>query len=254
MEVSSTGSAFGMSISFHVEISPPEPYTKNRTLPQMLGSTSGALVKPAFERLFEAYGLPEVIRVDNGSPFACTSAPAGLSRLSAWWTSLGIKVSFSRPAHPQDNGSHERMHADMAAELEADPAASVELQQRAAEAWRCQFNEVRPHEALAMKTPAAVYCRSSRRYRGVVAPAYPPSCTVRRVTKQGCVRYAGKLVFVSESVAGYDVVVRKTRLGRLKVRFYEIDLGLFDLAAAPAHNRPRLIPLRQIPKKQRAST
>src|SRR4051794_17313519 len=156
---------------------------------RMLSSTAAKAAKPAFERLFEANGLPKVIRVDNGAPFACTSAPAGLSRLSAWWTSLGIRVSFSRPAHPQDNGSHERMHADMANEIESDPEASSKLQQRAADRWRCEFNEVRPHESLAMRTPALLYVRSTRRYRGVRAPVYPATYAVRRVTRKGCVRY-----------------------------------------------------------------
>ena len=219
---------------------------------QMLGSMSAQAVKPAFERLFEAKGLPRVIRVDNGAPFACTSAPAGLSRLSAWWTSLGIRVSFSRPAHPQDNGAHERMHADIAAELEADPAASGRLQQRAADRWRQQFNDLRPHEALGMKTPSAIYVPSTRRYRGVRAPAYPSTCAIRRVTRQGCIRYAGRTVFISESVAGFDVAVRARR-GRLRVRFYELDLGTFDLAAAPLHRRPSLIPSHHIPTRQRAS-
>ena len=220
---------------------------------QMLGTTSGQAVRPAFERLFEACGLPGVIRVDNGSPFACTSAPAGLSRLSAWWTSLGIRVSFSRPAHPQDNGGHERMHADVAAYLEADPAGSVKLQQRAADCWRREFNEIRPHEALAMRTPASLYARSPRPYRGVRMQRYPASYAIRRVTGQGCVRYDGRTVFISESVAGFDVAVRKTRLGRLSVRFYELDLGLFDLASAPLHHRPRLIPAHRIPTRTRAS-
>jgi putative transposase len=220
---------------------------------QMLGTTSAKAVKPAFEKLFQAYGLPRVIRVDNGVPFACTSAPAGLSRLSAWWTSLGIRVSFSRPAHPQDNGAHECMHADVAAYLEADPAASVQLQQRAADRWRHKFNEVRPHEALAMKTPASLYKRSPRALRGIRTYSYPASYAIRRVTLQGCVRYAGRTVFISESVAGFDVAVRKTRLGRLSVRFYELDLGLFDLAGAPLHHRDRLIPALPISPRTRAS-
>jgi transposase InsO family protein len=230
-----------------------DAYSRDVLCLQMLGSMSAQVVKPAFERLFEANGLPRVIRVDNGAPFACTSAPCGLSRLSAWWTSLGIRVSFSRPAHPQDNGSHERMHADVAAELEADPAASGKLQQQAADRWRREFNAVRPHEALGMKTPSALYVRSPRRYLGIRAPAYPASYAVRRVLRQGCVRYAGKGVYISESVAGFDVAVCRTRLGRLKVRFYELDLGSFDLASAPPHYRPRLTPANQIPTRKRAS-
>ena len=220
---------------------------------EMLGSTRGDVVKPAFERLFESCGLPRVIRVDNGSPFACTSAPAGLSQLSAWWTSLGIRVSFSRPAHPQDNGAHERMHLDVAAQLEADPADSLEVQQRAASTWRAEFNEVRPHEAIAMRTPAQLYVRSSRRYTGVRPPRYPASYGVRRVSSKGCVRYMGRAVFISESLIGHDLAIRRTRGGRIVVRFYDLNLGLFDLASAPFHAPRRLIPLDQLPKTKLAT-
>jgi putative transposase len=221
---------------------------------KMLGSMKAEVVKPVFEQLFQAHGLPATIRVDNGAPFACTSAPAGLSRLSAWWTSLGIRVSFSRPAHPQDNGSHERMHADVAAELEADPAGTQELQQQAADQWRCQFNEVRPHEALAMRTPSQLYARSPRHFRGIRQPSYPAGYAVRRVSSKGCVRYAGRVVFISASVAGHDVAVRRThKLGRIRVRFFELDLGTFDLASAPLHRNPRFIPVRQSPTRTRAS-
>ena len=217
---------------------------------EMLGSTRADVVKPAFERLFDSCGLPRVIRVDNGAPFACTSAPAGLSQLSAWWTSLRIRVSFSRPAHPQDNGAHERMHNDVADQLEADPADSLEVQQRAAAIWRAEFNEVRPHEAIAMRTPAQLYVRSSRRYTGIQPPRYPASYGVRRVSSKGCVRYLGKAVFISESLIGHDLAIRSTQRGRIAVRFYDLNLGLFDLASAPFHAPRRLDPPRPTSQDQ----
>jgi putative transposase len=219
---------------------------------QMLGSTRGEEVKAAFEKLFERYGLPGVIRVDNGAPFACTSAPGGLSRLSAWWTSIGVRVSFSRPAHPQDNSAHERMHADVAAELEASPADDGDVQQRAADRWRRTFNEVRPHEALGMKSPADLYVRSPRHYRGVRPPSYPKTYALRRVTKSGCVHYAGKTVFVSESLAGHDLAVRRAHGGRLAVRFYDLPLGFVDLASAPAHNCRYLFTPQPLPRLKAA--
>ena len=212
----------------------------------MLPSTRAVEVKTEFERLFQARGLPGVVRVDNGAPFACTTAPGGLSRLSAWWISLGIEVSFSRPAHPEDNGGHERMHADIAVEIEAEPSESLEIQQRAADRWREEFNGIRPHEALGMKTPAEIYRGSSRRYIGVLPTRYPASYAVRRVTRNGCVHFAGKTVFVSESLVGHDVAVRRSNAGRMAVRFYDLDLGLFDLTAAPTHRPTALFPKRAV--------
>ena len=214
---------------------------------EMLASMRAEVVKPVFERLFERNGLPTAIRVDNGAPFACTSAPRGLSRLSAWWTSLGIRVSFSRPAHPQDNGAHERMHADIADQLEPDPASDLRSQQRAADRWRIEFNDVRPHESLRMKTPSEIYVCSRRRFRGVTVAQYPANHAIRRVDRYGCIQYLGKVVFVSSSLAGYDVSVRR-KGSRVAVRFYDLTLGIFEWASAPRHHAPRLVPLAHIPR------
>ena len=74
-----------------------------------LGSTKGIGVRPVFDRLFREYGLPAAIRTDNGVPFATTGIH-GLSQLNVWWLRLGIQHQRSRPASPQDNGAHERMH------------------------------------------------------------------------------------------------------------------------------------------------
>lgn len=67
-------------------------------------------------RVFDRYGVPEVIRSDNGSPFAARGSPLGLSRLSAWWLTLGIDLDRIPPGRPDQNGGHERMHRDMALE------------------------------------------------------------------------------------------------------------------------------------------
>jgi putative transposase len=118
-------------------------------------------VREAFERVFERHGLPEAIRSDNGAPFASVQALHGLSRLSAKWVALGIDLERGRPAHPQDNGGHERLHRDIAEELECfGQGATAE----ALELWREQFNREGPHEALGMRCPAELYRDSTRRY------------------------------------------------------------------------------------------
>src|SRR6201998_1227085 len=76
-------------------------------------------VREAFEGVFERHGLPEAIRSDNGSPFASVQALHGLSRLSAWWGALGIDLERGVPSKPQDNGGHERLHRDIATEVES---------------------------------------------------------------------------------------------------------------------------------------
>src|SRR5206468_8577054 len=134
--------------------------------------------------LSRRYGVPKAIQCDNGSPFICSRSPAGLSKLSAWWVSLGIRIARSRPGCPQDNGGHERMHLDIAGELQAVPQATVVLQQRACDRWRQEFNHVRPHDALGGRTPAELYRPSPA--RPTIRPAvYPADWLVRKAKTNG---------------------------------------------------------------------
>ena len=128
----------------------------------LVESTRGDVAREEFERLFRKHGLPMAVQSDNGTPFVCTRGRGGLSRLSVWLLSLGIRVVRSRPGCPQDNGGHERMHRDLA-ELQISPAHSRRAQQRECDRWMVDFNEIRPHDALGGKTPAEVYRDSERR-------------------------------------------------------------------------------------------
>jgi putative transposase len=112
-----------------------------------------------FERVFKDFGLPQVIRTDNGVPFASPFALYGLSRLAVWWLRLGIQIERIKPGHPEQNGRHERMHLTLKTEA-TKPAASNVLQQQARfDTFMEHYNRERPHQALAMKVPAEVYQR-----------------------------------------------------------------------------------------------
>jgi len=119
-------------------------------------------VRRGFEGAFREHGLPDVIRSDNGRPFAGLGI-GGLSQLSVWWIKLGIRPERIRPGKPQENGRHERMHLTL---LEAckPPENTFRGQQRRFDAFRQEFNQERPHEALGDHPPAQVYQRSSREY------------------------------------------------------------------------------------------
>lgn len=80
-----------------------------------LKCTKGIGVRRVFECAFREYGLPAAIRTDNGVPFATTGIH-GLSQLNVWWMRLGIQHQRIRPASPQENGAHERMHKTLKAE------------------------------------------------------------------------------------------------------------------------------------------
>src|SRR2546423_6684161 len=97
---------------------------------EALLTTQETFAFTVFERTFKAFGLPQVIRTDNGVPFASAHALYGLSKLSVWWLRLGIQIERSTPGHPQDNGRHERMHLTLKQDA-TKPAAPNLLQQQA---------------------------------------------------------------------------------------------------------------------------
>ena len=127
----------------------------------------------AFEHLFRERGLPSAIRSDNGVPFASPNGLFNLSKLSVWWLRLGIGVERIKPGNPQQNGRHERMHRTLKAET-TRPAGQNSLQQQTRfDAFQNEYNDERPHEALAMKMPTEVYQPSTRPYRGLSEVVYP---------------------------------------------------------------------------------
>jgi transposase InsO family protein len=194
-----------------------------------LTRTSAEQVRPIFEALFRKHGLPEAIQCDNGCPFIHVRARAGLSRLSAWWVSLGIRIIRSRPGCPQDNGGHERMHRDIAREIESSPALTIAIQQRVLDKWRQQFNHVRPHDRLDGKTPAEVYRNSDRRFEGPRPALYPPHFLVRPVFGNGTMSLNGDKYFISESLAGHDIGLEQLDVMKWKVWFHHIDCGELEV-------------------------
>jgi putative transposase len=180
----------------------------------------------SFSELFRREGLPEIIRVDNGAPFA-SCGPGGLSRLSVWWIGLGIEVQFTRPGCPQDNGSHERMHRTMKAECCRPPSMNRRAQQQRMNRWRKAFNEERPHEALGMKLPADLYQASSRRLDECIKPdLYELGTERKRVNETGFISQNGTSCYVGESFAGVEVAIeRDESCGQTKVRYANVKLG-----------------------------
>jgi transposase InsO family protein len=197
-------------------------------------------VQKCFEELFERHGTPLAIRSDNGAPFASSHALLGLSRLSAWWLAQGIDLERSRPGCPQDNGGHERMHRDIAREVEG---VAYEQRQAALETWRREFNEERPHQALGMRTPAEVYQNSPRRWSGTPEKLLYPGMTTRRVHCRGQIIYESQSIFLSASLGGWDVGLRSSGAKGLEVYFSQLLLGVLEPETAafiPVHaNQPQ---------------
>lgn len=192
---------------------------------QALSSTSVNEAKPVFRRLFEEFGLPERIRTDNGGPFASLSL-ARLSTLSAWFIRLGIGRELIEPGKPYQNGCHERMHRTLKAETTRPPAANRAAQQRRFKSFRQEFNQLRPHEALALDHPAQHYQPSSRTYPDRLPPLeYPSYFEVRRVGDNGCIRWHSARVHVSSVCAHEDIGLEEVDNGIWNVYFGSLKLG-----------------------------
>jgi putative transposase len=165
----------------------------------------------AFERVFCEHGLPDAIRTDNGGPF---SSPSGLSELSVWWIKLGIRPERITRGRPTENGTHERIHKTMDDEDATAPQADLRQQQKQFDHFRKTYNELRPHRALAMKTPAQVYQQSTRPYPVKLrSPEYNDGYRVQRVNNDGRISINGEEIYLSRLISGEPVGLRDTEDG-----------------------------------------
>ena len=182
-------------------------------------------VRTCFERLFEANGIPEAMRSDNGPPFAHTASVLGLSKLSAWWVALGIDLERGRKGCPQDNGAHERLHLDIQRELRGSNGLD---QQAGFDEWRRTFNHERPHEALGMRCPAELYEKSPRSYQGGPEDLTYEMPETRRVNKVGEISWRHQQVFISTALAGWSVGLQPAKPDLWEVWFGRLLLGHLD--------------------------
>lgn len=195
---------------------------------EALATTQEHVAFTVFEHTFKAFGLPGAIRTDNGVPFASAHALYGLSKLAVWWLRLGIGLERIQPGQPQQNGRHERMHLTLKTEATKPASANVLQQQARFDAFVTQYNEDRPHQALAMKVPADLYTRSPRVYRGLEDLTYPFHDQTLTVTHCGRICFKGQKVNLSQVVAGQNVGVTQVGERIWLVTFMHYDLGYFD--------------------------
>ena len=193
-----------------------------------LGSTKTDGTKKSFERLFREYGLPQAIRSDNGVPFASTGL-GRLSRLSVWWIKLGIRPELTQPAHPEQNGSHERMHRTLKQATTRPPKGDLARQQKRFDAFRLEFNTERPHESIGMKRPCELYRPSARPFPSVLPRIeYPGHFEVRRVSRNGGIRWKSGWLNVSHPLIDEHVGLEEVDDGIWDLYFGSLLLGRFD--------------------------
>ena len=191
-------------------------------------------VQQVLAAVFERYGLPQAMLMDNGSPWA---GRGELTHLALWLIRLQIKIIHGRPYHPQTQGKDERFHRTLKLEaLRGRHFADLAQCQRAFDDFRKRYNLVRPHEALELEVPASCYKVSPRPFPQSLPPVhYPGDRLVRKVQDKGWMSFRGKPFHLSSALRGYPVALRPTDLDQRRYdvffchqRIAQIDLNQPD--------------------------
>ena len=112
-------------------------------------SLPGARVVRVLEHLRITIGLPRAIVMDNGPEFAGRA-------LETWAYAQGVELRFIRPGKPIENAFVESFNGKCRDEcLNEHWFVSLADAKAAIEAWRVDYNTVRPHASLGQQTPAA---------------------------------------------------------------------------------------------------
>lgn len=193
-------------------------------------------VRQALVPVFERYGLPERMLVDNGSPWGCDPQHI-YTPVTVWWLRLGIEVSHGRPYHPQTQGKDERFHRTLATEvLRMHTLTDLAHSQHLFDRWRTVYNLERPHQALGNTVPGSRYQPSPRQYPHELLPVeYEPDDVVRKVQALGWIHYQGYVIRLPDAFRGHTVALRHTATdGILDIRFCQHRIAQVDLRdAAP---------------------
>ena len=200
---------------------------------QACANEQGQTVKPALTEAFRRYGLPERMTMDNGPPWGATHQDHGLTPLTLWLMRLGIRVSHSRPRHPQTQGKNERFNGTLLREvIAARQFRSMQEAQQAFDLWRDIYNLERPHEAIGLAVPSSRYRPSPRPFPGMLPPIeYAESLIVRRVQQHGRISFKGREFRLPKALEGFPVAL-EPRLGSdgiYDVRFINSRVATLNL-------------------------
>lgn len=193
---------------------------------QAMVAPKSADVRRRLEGAFAVYGLPRFMLSDGGPPFGSTGL-GRLSRLGVWLVRVGVVPVLIEPGRPDQNGRHERFHETLKAETATPPSSSIRSQQASFDRFQRTYNEERPHEGLAMRTPAEVYELSPRQLPSTLPEhSYPDGHEVRSVRPDGSIKWDGSGVFVGEAFGGERIGIEPVDDGLWHVHLGPLRLGV----------------------------
>ncbi len=185
---------------------------------EQLRSGRGRDVQRRLERAFQDHGLPEAMLMDHRQPWWNGQSSGGWTQLSVWLMRLGIRLYYSGVRHPQTQGKVERFHGSLERARRRQGMAGLVADQAWLDRFRHEYNHLRPHEALAMNTPASRWHPSPRIYAGPAEPVYPANSELHRLNLLGALRLDGRNWQVAGALA--HQTVRIARLGTRALVFY----------------------------------
>ena len=196
---------------------------------EQLSSGEGHVVQQRLDKAFSDSGLPEAMLMDHGQPWWNAQSPGGWTQLSVWLMRLGIRLYFSGVRHPQTQGKVERFHGALERARRRHGLAGVVPDQLWLDRFREEYNHVRPHEALAMNTPAERWHRSQREHTEPRDPVYAPDAEVRQLNSNGALWLEGRSWQVAGALAHQPV--RLARIDQRILIFYgDTPIRELDLA------------------------
>lgn len=193
-------------------------------------------VQDSLRKTFDHHGLPDQMLIDHGTPWWNANSPWGWTELSVWIMRQGIRIYLSGIRHPQTQGKVERMHASLVSAIHKRRADADE--QQWLDEFRQEYNHVRPHEALAMATPASRWKPSSRAFCADPAPwEYPATQLPVQLSDTGQMRWHGRRWNVSRALhnqtVGLEVTGNRCLVYFCNTPVQELDLLSGATAALP---------------------
>ena len=142
-------------------------YTREAVAIETDTSLPGARVVRVLERLGEQRGWPEVMVMDNGPEFTGRA-------LDVWAYQRKVRLHFIEPGKPVQNAFIESFNGKFRDEcLNEHWFMTLAEARQTIEAWRKDYNEVRPHRSLGNRTPKE-FTGGGAALRSPTAPFEPP--------------------------------------------------------------------------------
>lgn len=206
-----------------------------------LFETAGTEAKPVRQHLttvFRCAGLPDAILMDHGTPWWNMKAEGGWTWLSIWLMQQGIRLHLSGYRHPQTQGKIERSNGSLEAAMFKRPKPPGQSWQQWLDAYRQEYNQIRPHEALHMDVPAQHWQPSPHPFQNEPRPwEYPDPRRVRTISQEGVVNFNGQQYFISRALVGQHVQIDLLE-DRAVVWFCNTAVREFDLTTGTSYPIP----------------